>query len=71
MKKKRPTSLWTKSCRAQMIMKEKSLDDVAKETGFSRTYVSTVINDRTVVPAETVQKIGKCLDVDPTTKRIV
>ncbi len=57
---------WGRMCKAQMILLDLSLDDVAKKAGFSRSYVSAVINGRVIVPEESRQKIGEVLKVgDP------
>ncbi len=55
---------WGRKCKAQMILLEKTLDDVSRETKLSRTYISAIINGRIVVPAETVQLISNALEVE-------
>ena len=54
---------WGKMCKAQMVLLDMSLADVAKKAGYSRSYVSAVINGRVVVPEESRQKIGAVLKV--------
>lgn len=62
---KRNISPWGKQCKIQMISLGKSLADLSRETGLSRTYISAIINGRIVVPEETKCKISKSLSVDP------
>lgn len=57
-------SPWGKQCKMQMISLGKSLTDISRETGFSRTYISAIINGRIVAPEETKHKISKSLSVD-------
>ena len=57
-------SLWGRTCKAQLIILGKSLQDVSNETGYSITYISMIINERIRVPDETRDKISKCLQVD-------
>lgn len=57
-------SPWGKQCKMQMISLGKSLTDLSRETGFSRTYISAIINGRIVAPEETKHKISKSLSVD-------
>lgn len=54
---------WGKQCKIQMIALNKSLEDISKETGYSRTYISSIINGRMTAPADTVQKISAALRV--------
>ena len=54
---------WGRMCKAQMALLNMSLSDVAEKCGFSRCYVSAVINGRVIVPEETRQKIGAVLKV--------
>lgn len=56
---------WGKQCKIQMISLGKSLADLSKETGFSRTYISAIINGRVVAPDETIERISKGLDMNP------
>lgn len=57
-------SPWGKQCKMQMISLGKSLTDISRETGFSRTYISAIINGRIVAPKETKHKISESLSVD-------
>lgn len=61
---KRELSPWGKQCKIQMIMLNKSLADLSRETGLSRTYISSIINGRQIAPKETVCLIGDALHVD-------
>ena len=61
---KRGLSPWSKQCKVQMLVLEKSLDQLSKETGFSKSYLSSIINGRIIVPEETVKIISNALDVD-------
>lgn len=60
---KRELSPWGKLCKTQMIVLGKSLRDIADETGYTRTYISAIINGRVIVPDETVEKISKSLGI--------
>lgn len=60
----RTITQWGKMCKIQMVAMDKSLSDLSIETGYSRTYISAIINGRMVVPEETMQKISKALDVE-------
>ncbi len=55
---------WGKACKLQMVALDKSLDDISKETGYSRTYISAIINGRYIVPEGTMRKIGTALGID-------
>lgn len=57
-------SPWGKKCKVQMIMLDKSLEDISKDTGLSRTYISAIINGRMIVPDTTVEAISKSLKID-------
>lgn len=61
---KRGLSPWSKQCKVQMLVLEKSLDQLSKETGFSKSYLSSIINGRIIVPEETVKVISDALEVD-------
>lgn len=54
---------WGRQCKIQMVALDKTLEDISKETGYSRTYISSIINGRMVAPAETMKKIGVALDI--------
>ena len=62
---KRTVPVWGRICKAQMAMLDKSLDDVCTESGYSRSYVSGIMNGRTYGPPEAIEKISKALSVDP------
>lgn len=55
---------WGKRCKMQMIALNKSLGDISEETGYSRNYISSIINGRMIVPEDTIQKISTALEVD-------
>lgn len=63
---KRELSPWGKKCKTQMVELNKSLADVSKETRLSRTYISSIINGRTLAPKETILCISRALQVDET-----
>lgn len=70
MKKgKRELSPWGKQCKMQMLALGKSLSDVCRETNLSKTYVSSIINGRIIVPEKTVAIISKVLEVDMSLER--
>ena len=55
---------WGKQCKMQMVAMDKSLSDLSAETGYSRTYISAIINGRMAAPEETKRKISKALKVE-------
>ncbi len=57
-------SPWGKKCKSQMILLGKSLTDLSRETNLSRTYISSIINERIIVPDTTVKLICDALEVD-------
>lgn len=57
---------WGKRCKAQMVLKDISLQDIADSTGYSRTYVSSIINGRVMVPDETKEKVENALGLSTT-----
>ena len=61
---KKQLSNWGKQCKAQMVLKGKSLADISNETKLSKTYISAIINGRVVVPDETAKAISDALEVD-------
>lgn len=63
-KKKRELSPWGRQCKAQMILLDKTLDSLSRETNLSRSYISAIINGRVVAPEETVQLVSNALKVD-------
>lgn len=67
--KKRELSPWGKQCKIQMFTLGKSLGDLSRETNLSKTYISAIINGRTVAPEKTVGMISRALEVDMGLKR--
>jgi transcriptional regulator with XRE-family HTH domain len=63
-KEKRELSPWGKQCKVQMLVLGKSLADLSAETKLSRTYISSIINGRMIVPEDTVRIISNALGVD-------
>ncbi len=63
-KEKRELSPWGKQCKVQMLVLGKSLADLSEETKLSRTYISSIINERMVVPEDTIRIISNALEVD-------
>lgn len=61
---KRQLSPWSRKCKAQMAMLDKTLADLSKETKLSRVYISSIINERINAPRETVQLICNALEVE-------
>lgn len=61
---KRELSKWGKQCKVQMLVLEKNLSQLSKETGFSKSYLSSIINGRIIVPEETIKIISDSLGVD-------
>lgn len=55
---------WGRRCKSQMILLPKTLTELARETGYTTTYVSSIINGRVVAPPETAEKISAALNVD-------
>lgn len=55
---------WGKECKVQMLRKNMSLKDVAAVTGYTRTYISAIINGRVTPPFSTLEKINLVLGVD-------
>jgi transcriptional regulator with XRE-family HTH domain len=60
---KKNISPWGIKCKTQMIVLGKTLTDLSRETGLSRTYISAIINGRVAVPYETKHKISESLSV--------
>lgn len=54
---------WGRQCKAQMALIPKSLTVLSKETGYTPTYISSIINGRVKAPEETALKITRALDV--------
>lgn len=63
-KEKRKLSPWGKQCKVQMLVLGKSLADLSEETKLSRTYISSIINERMIVPEDTIRIISNALEVD-------
>ena len=61
---KRELSPWGKQCKMQMVALDKTLTDLSKALGLSKTYISAIINGRVIPPCETKHAISKALDVD-------
>ncbi len=57
-------SPWSRKCKAQMVILGKSLAALSQETNLSRTYISSIINERIVAPDDTVKLICNALEVD-------
>ncbi len=57
---------WGRCCKAQMELNGISLQDIADSTGYSRTYISSIINGRVMVPDETKEKVEKALGLSTT-----
>ena len=68
-KEKRELSPWGKQCKIQMVALDKSLADLSMETKLSRTYISSIINGRMIVPEETIRVISNALEVDMALER--
>lgn len=60
---KRQIPDWGKQCKVQMLLMGISLQDLSNKTGYSRTYISAVMNGRIISPMETVKKITDALGV--------
>lgn len=69
MKAKRELSPWGRQCKIQMLALGKSLGQLSRETSYSGSYISAIINGRVVVPDETVKAISDALDVDMALER--
>lgn len=67
--KKRELSPWGQQCKIQMLVLGKSLTLLSQETNLSRSYISAIINERVIVPDETVKVISDALEVDMALKR--
>ena len=55
---------WGRQCKAQMALQGLTLKELAAAAGLSHTYVSAIINGRTVAPQETVEKINGALGLN-------
>lgn len=58
-----PRTEWGKSCKAAMISNEITMRDLAKLTGYSYNYLSSIINGRVIPPIETIENISKLLGI--------
>lgn len=61
---KKEMSPWGRRCKIRMFELGKTLEDISKDTGLSRTYISAIINGRTIAPEKTIEKISIALNVD-------
>lgn len=59
-------SPWGRKCKVRMLEMGKTLEDISRDTGLSRTYISAIINGRISVPKETIEKISIALKVNET-----
>lgn len=59
----KPLSPWCKSAKKAMIDKDLSIQDLAKSIGFTREYVSAIVNGRQY-STEAVNKISQYLEID-------
>lgn len=64
LKEVKKMSSWGKECKVQMVLLRKTLNDISKETGLSRTYISAIINGRVMAPKDTIEKISQSLEVE-------
>lgn len=53
---------WCKDCRKELIQRDMSIGDLAKEMGFTREYMTLMLNGRTNYP-DTAKKICEHLGV--------
>ncbi|MCI9545357.1 MAG: helix-turn-helix transcriptional regulator [Lachnospiraceae bacterium] len=63
-KEKRELSPWGKQCKVQMVILDKTLEDLSVETKLSKTYISSIINGRMIPPEDTIRVISDALEVD-------
>lgn len=52
---------WGKECKKSMIDKDITLEALGKSTGYTKTYVSAIINGRMIAPQGTINKINDAL----------
>lgn len=64
--KKKQLSAWGKQCKANMILLDKPLPKLSQEVDLGATYVSAIINERSIPGPETIVKISTALNVSPT-----
>lgn len=55
---------WGKQCKVQMMLQDLTLKELSATVGLSHTYVSAIINGRTVAPQETVERINEALGLN-------
>lgn len=55
---------WGRQCKVQMMLQGLTLKELAAAVGLSHTYVSAIINGRTIAPQETVERINEALGFD-------
>ncbi len=67
---KKTMSSWSRKCKSQMALLDKSLADLSDETSLSRTYISAIINERIVVPDDTKRLICKALEIEMPQERV-
>lgn len=61
---KKELSPWCRQCKVQMLVMGKSLEQLSRETNFCKSYISSIINGRVIVPDETIKVISDALEVD-------
>ena len=59
-------SPWCKSAKKAMIDKDLSVQDLATQAGFTREYVSAIVNGRQYSP-DAIGKISEILEINPST----
>lgn len=55
---------WGRQCRANMMLKGMTYYDLVRLTGYSRIYLSKVINGKVKASDEALETISKTLEVD-------
>lgn len=58
-----PRTEWGKNCKSAMALKGITMKDLAKLTGYSYNYLSSIINGRVIPPIETIESISELLGV--------
>ena len=56
---------WGRQCRANMMLKGMTYNDLVELTGYSRIYLSKVINGKKQISEQALRNISKALEVDP------
>lgn len=59
----KPLSPWCKSAKKAMIDKDLNIQDLAKNVGYKREYVSAIVNGRQY-STEAINKISHYLEID-------